>query len=839
MDERGATPILPSHHELDRCRLESTVDYDLASLSLNTLSSISSHPYPSQPQKPTQPQSHPHPYPSNQSNNNSRNVGNFSGRKPHSDKDDFSDLSSLGSVEYPRGVERSFSLDHYSLEPHGTPKPRSRIPIGIMGKYDSPVSTIGHHVSDATLAAGVFRNGKEMDGDCDDDEDFDPERSLGRLVGELGRVMSGKISPRPTSPFSPLRSPRSPSPITTAANLSYTLNRSTALPSPPTSRSSSAEPPSVSGFTAAAHRLEKELKTKSRPQPAPRRALSDTTAQIHNMGAPGPRRSTRPLTLGKEDVRPGSAPPHGDVTGMTGLLETPAKGADFGSLGKNAELGGETGGAIPQTLATLHARLRALETENSLSRRRVRELEQELEKAKGEVETAKRGGERRLREVIGEKTALEDLVKSLRSHLARLTVELEQNKTLVNELRDQLTAAHTAARADYDSSVRNDISSLRQEVERLSNEVQRLGGIVEEGLETRKKARGERTMRLEAEEAERIANLVKEPEMTSEKISKAERESEMERVKRDVQRRQEEQEAAAELISLNEVEPRPSKLRQGLHAAAVVNTQMMPPTVEPPTRTLPSRHHDQSNLPTRTNHSRSHSHSHPHANFHSQPHSHVQSLPQQVNSKLQVIIGDRTRYSDGSSSSSSSTTRRKERRKPEGPNSPFPSIRESDEKEFFSPRPKVTRDKSRYELLPESVRNTIEKKGEVPPQTVLARVIGELEADFGHYRVIYAELADQYKVLDPASHIAKRHVLADHLREVIDTLEHKADQISALYELLSVHDLPSSHSHDERKVGQGKIRKSVPDIVRMVRDSLGEEGLKRLKKDGIKVAGLT
>ena len=38
---------------------------------------------------------------------------------------------------------------------------------------------------------------------------------------------------------------------------------------------------------------------------------------------------------------------------------------------------------------------------------------------------------------------------------------------------------------------------------------------------------------------------------------------------------------------------------------------------------------------------------------------------------------------------------------------------------------------------------------------------------------IYAELADQYKVLDAASAVAKRHVLAEHLKEVIDTLEQK------------------------------------------------------------------
>ena len=40
-------------------------------------------------------------------------------------------------------------------------------------------------------------------------------------------------------------------------------------------------------------------------------------------------------------------------------------------------------------------------------------------------------------------------------------------------------------------------------------------------------------------------------------------------------------------------------------------------------------------------------------------------------------------------------------------------------------------------------------------------------------RRIYCELADQYKLMDPASNVLKRNVLAEHLKEVVDTLEQK------------------------------------------------------------------
>lgn len=83
-----------------------------------------------------------------------------------------------------------------------------------------------------------------------------------------------------------------------------------------------------------------------------------------------------------------------------------------------------------------------------------------------------------------------------------------------------------------------------------------------------------------------------------------------------------------------------------------------------------------------------------------------------------------------------------------------------------------------------------------PPQTVLMRVVRELEDDFTHYKGyvlswispfddssdllsrIYVELSDQYRELDAISNVVKRNVVAQHLKEVIDVLEQKVRESS-------------------------------------------------------------
>ena len=163
--------------------------------------------------------------------------------------------------------------------------------------------------------------------------------------------------------------------------------------------------------------LERDLKT--------RKALSET-GRHNEIIEPQPIRARGRVKELQGILRSASAPVRGmdgDLTGMMGLLETPAEGGQFGSLGKNADIADlEAGGEsfnhhylrcwlwlirvanIPQALSMLQARLRALETEASLSRRRVRELEDELEKAHDEVNAARRHQDGRLREVIREKS---------------------------------------------------------------------------------------------------------------------------------------------------------------------------------------------------------------------------------------------------------------------------------------------------------------------------------------------------------------------------------------------------------------------------------------------------
>jgi hypothetical protein len=80
--------------------------------------------------------------------------------------------------------------------------------------------------------------------------------------------------------------------------------------------------------------------------------------------------------------------------------------------------------------------------------------------------------------------ALESLITSLRTHLARLTSELSSHQELLAELR---SLRDSDARMLKQKTA--EIERLREEVERLAGEVEVLRGVVEEGLRERRAAR--------------------------------------------------------------------------------------------------------------------------------------------------------------------------------------------------------------------------------------------------------------------------------------------------------------------------------------------------------------
>jgi len=205
--------------------------------------------------------------------------------------------------------------------------------------------------------------------------------------------------------------------------------------------------------------------------------------------------------------------------------------------------------------------------------------------------------------------------------------------------------------------VTRELVALRQEVERLGTEVHRLGGIVEQGLETRKKARGE--------------------------------DEDVERAQKDVEQR-----ATATAAQ-------PSKLRQALHRAGSPDPQVVDATfVAAPLPTRPS---------TRLS-----------------PKIPIQSQARPTTPPVE----HRSPTSDTSGKS-------RTRAPAEGPSSPFPSIREEDEEEFFevSKRAPVKQGKTKTKSSDNRRKSSLlYQDGEAPPQTVLMRVIGELEADFRHYK---------------------------------------------------------------------------------------------------------
>ncbi|ODN96492.1 hypothetical protein L198_04206 [Cryptococcus wingfieldii CBS 7118] len=491
-------PIIPSHSDLARQKLESTLANDLYSLSFSSI--------------PTSTVS-------------------------YDDPDE--------SLEYPRGADDAVTYDNHDQHNNGVRRGDGMNGDGLstyrgeasMFIGASPISTAGHHASAMTLGAGVFENG----GDTSRTGEFDPERSLGRLVNELGKVMGNERMPeRPTSPF---YTNQSPTPVFNPLNLSFTLTRSNPLPSPPSSPVYQDHKPQAGQWQDTSLRDTRFART---PKAAGVHSSASQSKPTKSKSKASEKSNIKTPRAEGSSVRSVSAPVRGgrtmgDVTGLTDLLKTPARAGEYGYLNRDESVGGVALVDIPGNLEQLNERLKNLEVENTTSQRRMRELQDELSNAKEELAEAQKNGDRGVKEVADEKTALEQLVGSTQAHLSRLTLELDAHRAVIHKF--QSAPPHPSF-----SPSSSTLANIRSEINRLSQQVSSLNSIVEKGLATCQHSRSERSVRMERQKMEKLVRQIVQDEQPAQ------------------------QEAA----------PGPSKLRQGLRAAASIHETLAPATVQRP-----------------------------------------------------------------------------------------------------------------------------------------------------------------------------------------------------------------------------------------------------------------
>ncbi|KZP31422.1 hypothetical protein FIBSPDRAFT_849381 [Athelia psychrophila] len=557
-----------------------------------------------------------------------------------------------------------------------------------------------------------------------------------------------------------------------------------------------------------------------------------------------------------------------DVTGLTSAVASPARPgvSRHGYEGDNGTKQAET--QFLTVLSAVQSKLAHLEAENGISRRRVRELERELETCKAEVqrertrvmeresvivqqredsyrsrksEKAKANKsarfeddevlEQRYREVVEEKKALEALITTLRAHLARLTSELSSHRELLSELR---SLRESDARTLREKSV--EVEHLRQEVERLAGEVEVLRGVVEEGLNERRAVReastqvddedGEgHTQRQEnrddhREPIQEESNADETPLVNNPKpMNRTMRTDhatlgssanagmstvpfivgeELDRISLELAERRSDRSGASSSRSRLSDGGEQSLSRIRSRAPSPSLADQTAPSVSPPvSRPYFSEAPSRPSVPTLAQASRRSSlrapkstaaeQGSPSAPFPQIRGGHLEKLffsAPEHNAKTCTVCHRRGRGGANSQSWAAKKHDRNTRAR----------VDDADDEGFVEgPEHTDAKDKHHQHADPSRWARDAGNEG-LPPQTVLARVLRELEDDFTHYKSIYLELAEQYGLMDAASNVSKRNVLADHLREVVDVLEQKGDQIASLYDLLSFQDKPVAES---------------------------------------------
>jgi len=451
---------------------------------------------------------------------------------------------------------------------------------------------------------------------------------------------------------------------------------------------------------------------------------------------------------------------------------------------------------------------------------------------------------------------LEALVNSLRSHLTRLSFELSSHQKLLVELRN---LREQDARALQEKST--EILQLREEVQRLAGEVEVLRGVVEEGLKERRASKESIHIDLEKEEGniETSQNFQEEGEEGG-PLEERQAEHEEGEVTQDDDEEDEEDNTeifasgvhvadktmrtdratlgestnskSADVAYVDgdfdkieaEVEERrsnrsiesrmsrsPSPARRTHDTTKGAKT---PDASEDDERPVPQLQPSTSRLAVP---SPGHTGIYARSDIHK-----VDSEPETPFPKIRGEHLERLFFSAPEHNAKTCTVCHRRRHRPH--ESSFwsklaapaatcaqPDIEQGNDGGYESPdeqRPSAEttrkgkgREYARFAQDPTSWRRVATNQG-LAPQTVVARVIRELEDDFTHYKrwvykqishapysccltstrsSVYVELADQYKVMDATSDVRRRNLLAQHLREVVDILEQKVCVLCQCY----------------------------------------------------------
>ncbi|KAG7442993.1 uncharacterized protein BT62DRAFT_904157 [Guyanagaster necrorhizus] len=738
---------------------------------------------------------------------------------------------------------------------------------------------------------------------------FSPKRPRSPRGAQDHSVARHAPSPLGRQPFLPAveKDVPTPKPLTTKC----VLDASYASPYQPQVRLHPPTPtPSGSKFTKIANGINKELDheiekgRRHNQSSAADRTIhyeaGNLTRDQSRCMQPTPRRSSlrQPVQTSAHASKSRLHLP--DVTGLTSAVESPIKGTLQHYPYQASKEARESDARLLSAISAVQSKLRELQDENGISRRRVRELEHELELCKIEVtkehsmlmqreeflsqqqheleleDARRRKGKgkakardisfsredtSRYQEVVEEKKALEALVTSLRSHLSRLTAELASHQQLLTELRSLRDSDHRTLKEKT-----TEINVLRAEVERLAGEVEVLRGVVEEGLKERRAAREaseatrSRIMVVESAIEQQGTSTVEEHgrgEEVLEEGNSAEEEDdfglastsrtggapdktirtdyatlgstnlgasggfiegdELEQISADVEeRRSEHSKSFAEQSTMLSRSPSPTIRRacvqvedvpeldrpsQNSHWADESRSSSPSPSYARRRRT-PTPSTVRPTAPTPA-HAAAHSR-HPNRDNDEVPQT---PFPQIRGTRLERLFFSAPEHN---AKTCNVCHRRRGHRKDSSPMSPSwlpnrfakqlqTNVQEddednSDEDEGFAEGSEGVEDNGRRAMPSTSAPPRVPTTKGVPPQTVLMKVIRELQDDFTHYKSVYVELADQYKDMDAVSDVPKRNMLAQHLREVIDILEQKGDQIASLTDLLTFKDKPTTES---------------------------------------------